>query len=173
MVNFIDLIQKKQNYKHRSAKDSSIHLKNQSIGREEREGCEYLHCRDQLPASRCTASAYLPSSSHLGRNCRTKVRVNLTVINLHCNKYERQVVSLMEITALKMSGVTQKGHTGRGGWDSLCLMYSSVQSGAFGTEIKAGRVRSRFAEVLRTSRNPLRICRPHAPRCCAAAANHH
>jgi len=39
------------------------------------KGREYLHCRDQLPASRCTASAYPLSSSHLGRNWRREMRV--------------------------------------------------------------------------------------------------
>lgn len=119
---------------------------NQSIQRDKKGKDVCLHCRDQLPASRCTASAYPLSSSHLGRNCRTEAHVNFSDINLHCNKYDWQ-----GMTSSQMSGVTlwrsQRGGGGGGGWCSSCLMYSSARSLALGTEITAGCVHSRFAEV--------------------------
>lgn len=72
-----------------------------------------LHCRDQPPASRCTASAYPLSSNHLERNCRRKAHVNLIDINVRREEYERQVGHLAELLLCKCQVPHYEGHTER------------------------------------------------------------
>lgn len=94
--------------------------------------CEDLHCRDQLPASLCTASAYPLSSSHLGRNWRTEGDEKLTFRGIN----ETQISDLWEwLLSVRCHTLSQcEGHIEEGdcrNWCSLCLMYRPACSAVF------------------------------------------